>query len=223
MIPYGRGLKALTMPVDYRGFLTGASGSGKSTLARTLLLPHRSLVIIDPKDDFHPIQPYSNFRSPAQFLDGWRDSIERYGRIARYVPEPEFDEVEAYDELFKAIFFWSRTHRGGVLTYCDEVTSVAPSALKYGRYFRALYLQGRALGAGMLAGSQRPSVIPSFVVSEALKLWMFYLHTPADLKKMEAIMGTEVRTRLPRYHFWYKDVLADARARAYVLEEAKAA
>lgn len=221
VVPYSPRLTPLVMPSDSRGLLVGASGSGKSYLARYLLKPHRSPVIIDPKGDFEPFQDAVIFRSPESFLEKWERTPEDHAIL--YRPDPEFDDVDDYDKVFKAVFFAAKEGRRRALTYVDEVTLVAPGALRYGRYFRALYNQGRGLGAGMLAVTQRPSSVPGFIISEAIRVWMFRLNLQDDVKRMVQIMGPEVTKRLPEHGFWYRDVVKDSRAYPYLLEQRRAA
>ncbi len=131
-----------------------------------------------------------------------------------YRPTPENSEPETYDKLFKWVY--ERRH---TFVYIDELTAVTRSALSYPQWLRAIYVQGRSMGIGILAATQRPTLIPLFCLSEAQKFWSFYLLLHADRKRMAEWMGPRAEEE-PRemYGFYYKDTLTREPTREYVLK-----
>ncbi len=190
-----------------RGLLTGQTGSGKSTLARYLILPQPHLLIVDPKREYKIDRPHKIY-----------DNLEKLSRSRDdciiYRPKPEEMEPERYDRLFKWIF-----ERRNTFVYIDELTAVTKSALSYPMWLRAIYVQGRSLGIGILAATQRPTMIPLFCLSEAQSFWSFYLLLQADRRRMAEWMGEIVEGEpSQKYGFYYKNTSSRDKTREYVLK-----
>lgn len=201
----------LEMGGRQRGLLTGQTGSGKSTLAKYLILPQPNLLIIDPKSEFALPERDCRIVTELDKLSGRRDDC------IIYRPKPEDNEPERYDRLFKWVY-----ERRNTFVYIDELTAVTRSPLSYPMWLRAIYVQGRSLGIGILAATQRPTMIPLFAMSEAQKFWSFYLLLSGDRKRMAEWMGDAVeREPTERYGFYYKDTLTRGETKEYVLKLGK--
>lgn len=172
----------LTIHSWQRVALAGKTGSGKTYAARYLLRPIRRLIVIDPKmqligEKQWRLEPPSNdaFKALRQ---------SEYARIAIWQP-PALDGegFPVWDSIFE--YAWSI---GDVVIYIDEMYSVA----KNGRMtypLRRLYTQGRALGIGVWASTQRPSFVPMEMFSESEWSFVFTLRIETDRKKVAASLG----------------------------------
>lgn len=200
-------MDALTIGSRQRGILTGQTGSGKSTLAKYLIRDRRNLLVIDPKHEFDPGRPHKIVKTLHGLSRSREDCIV-------YRPEPEDNDPDRYDILFRWVY-----ERRNTFVYIDELTAVTKSALSYPMWLRAIYVQGRSMGIGILAATQRPTLIPLFCLSEAQKFWSFYLLLQNDRRRMAEWMGEIVETEpQERYGFYYKNTLTRERTREYVLK-----
>jgi energy-coupling factor transporter ATP-binding protein EcfA2 len=190
-----------------RGLLTGQTGSGKSTLAKYLIRAIPNLLIIDPKHEFDPGREH-RIVTDLDKLSGRRDDC------LLYRPSAIEMEPESYDRLFAWVY-----KRRSTFVYIDELTAVTRSPLSYPIWLRALYVQGRSLGIGILAATQRPTMIPLYCMSEAKKFWSFYLLLAADRRRMAEWMGDIVEEPPgENYGFYYKNTGARNPTREYVLK-----
>lgn len=83
-------------------------------------------------------------------------------------------------------------------------------ALEQSLAFQTVLTQGRSLQIPMIVCSQRPKKIPIAAFSEA-NFFMIYNLTHPDDKKLAAnyVGQTKPLKRLPRYHFYWYDVVED--------------
>jgi DNA helicase HerA-like ATPase len=162
----------------------GKTGSGKTFAARFLLRSTqiRRLIVIDPKmalvgDKSWRLEPPSRQAEKAL----------RDGEFARIVywqaPEIDNDGFPIWDKIFE--FAWDV---GDIVIYIDEMYSVAKNGrLSYP--LRRLYTQGRALGIGVWAATQRPSFVPMEMFSESEWSLIFTLRMEDDRKKVARSLG----------------------------------
>ena len=187
----------LTLPAGEHLFLCGVTGCGKTTLVRYLLSRLRisdantSIIIVDPKFEWTGIKPD---RTIKKLRDLSRVKPDR-DRTLLVQLGPEESEQEHYDQLAKWIFERGRKAKGSrQRVYFDELNLVmqgsAPTPRM--RYLLALYRQGRALGIGVMAGSQRPSGVPRVAQSESRQRYKFRLSMRDDQARMAEYMGPAV-------------------------------
>jgi hypothetical protein len=186
---------AITFPDDTQRLgIFGATGSGK-TQAALWHLSHRNFEIM-------PWVVY-NTKSDSS-IDGIPYSreigidevpVEPGVFIVRPLPHQQ-PELEAH--------LWAIWERGGTGVYVDEGYAMGSQ----NQAFRALLTQGRSRRIPMIVLSQRPVWLDRFVFSESEFLQSFRLQHRKDRVAMEESIPAKL-DRLPMYHSWYYDALAD--------------
>lgn len=175
----------LTIHSYQRVSFAGKTGSGKTFAAHYLLRPIRRLIVIDPKmmlvsDPSWRLEPPSR-----EALKALRDG--EYARIGYWQPPAiDNDGFPIWDSIFDLAM-----DIGDVVVYIDEMYSVA----KNGRMsypMRRAYTQGRALGVGVWAATQRPAFVPTEMMSEAEWNLVFMLKTLKDRKRVAGDIGFDV-------------------------------
>ena len=198
----------VSLPRNQRGLLVGQTGSGKSTLAKVIIEDKQPLLIIDPKREFEPFQGFDVIAEKPRDLSGVKFTT------LVYRPTPEYSEPDDYEDVFKWVYY-----TGDMFVYIDELTAVTGGPLSYPKWLRALYVQGRSLNIGTLAATQRPSMIPTFTLSESRKFWKFFLLMRKDNERMAEFMGEEVlEPHRGAHSFYYKDIMSSGRAKEYELQ-----
>lgn len=172
----------LTIHSWQRVAFAGKTGSGKTYAANYLLKPIRRLIVIDPKmqlvaDRKWRLEPPTN--------DAWR--ALRKGEYARIgISQPPAIDNEGFpiwDSIFELA--WEVQD---IVIYIDEMYSVAKNGrLSYP--LRRLYTQGRTMGIGVWASTQRPSWVPMEMFSESEWSFTFTLRIIDDRKKVARSLG----------------------------------
>lgn len=77
---------------------------------------------------------------------------------------------------------------------------------RFNKAYQTLLTQGRSKHIPIITLSQQPTWISPFILSESEFIQSFFLHKPADIKRMSEFMhGARVDT-LEKYHSFYYDV-----------------
>jgi AAA+ superfamily predicted ATPase len=177
-------------PTD-RAFFVGQTGSGKTTLARELLKQRRYVVVLDGKglinwDECKLIRNFKQLGSEKADRIIWRPSHDELR-----------DEV-AIDRFFEWVYL-----RGNTTCYVDEVMTVAGTQT-LPPFYHGCITRGREHGVEMWSGTQRPTLIPQVIMSEAEHVFMFKLKMEQDRDKMAATTGIDPDAlRLPKHQFYY--------------------
>ena len=172
----------LTIHSWQRVSFAGKTGSGKTYAANYLLKPIRRLIVIDPK-----MQLVSDrkWRLEPPTKDAWRALRKgEYARIGIANP-PAIDQegFPIWDSIFELA--WEVQD---IVIYIDEMYSVAKNGrLSYP--LRRLYTQGRSMGIGVWAATQRPSWVPNEMFSESEWSFTFTLRIADDRKKVARSLG----------------------------------
>lgn len=167
-----------------RVYLAGMTGSGKTTLARVMLAQVTRLVVIDTKFNLDP--------------DEWNAEIVRdvprlpAGAAGRFIVRHDDPESLGPGLLRLRDYY----------LYVDEIFSVFPSALKASKEWRSIWTAGREFNIGVWAGSQRPTMIPNVIKTEANHYFIFRLQLPEDRATMRGIIGVDI-PRLRGHEFIY--------------------
>lgn len=164
-------IKDLRLRIGERGAIIGRTGTGKSVLAQSLIPGEGRLAIIDPK---------RMFNYPVDIFHSYKDILKRKPKRFMYRPnEQEFDNIEAYDSVYKYIF-----DCGKFFVYTDEIVSVIDNSTPP-RYLRLLYQLGREKRISILSTFQRPKSVPLFLMSESNKFYPFRLTLTDDIKRVK--------------------------------------
>jgi len=241
-------VEVLTPTQDGRTMVLGRTGSGKSTLQDNLLLrylalyPTARVLIIDSKPRFKA--EYSTSGNTAErhykkwsrgnFLQGsYRlenkgdikpqlDTIWRMrGRVAIAQTRPGDLADLAWLEGVARVFYGSYSDKTPRLIMIDELADFF-EVRRSGGIFHQAARSGRELGIGMLAGSQRPSYIPTVVMTESDRLYLFNLDYSEDMKKVHQ-MGVPKDVAAPSvdhsFFYWNKFTkFSGASGKYYILD-----
>lgn len=172
----------LTIHSWQRVAFAGKTGSGKTYAANYLLKPIRRLIVIDPKMQ---LVSDKKWRLEPPTKDAWR--ALRKGEYARIgISQPPAIDNEGFpiwDSIFELA--WEVQD---IVIYIDEMYSVAKNGrLSYP--LRRLYTQGRTMGIGVWASTQRPSWVPMEMFSESEWSFTFTLRIIDDRKKVARSLG----------------------------------
>ena len=178
-----------------RCFLTGQTGSGKTTLARVIVQQYPFSVVHDYK---------GNIKWPGFVRCESLKELQEKGADVKnprliYAPNhQELDDEEKIDEFFRWIYL-----RRNTAVYVDEVYSIC-KRIKAPHFFQACITRGRELGITTICSSQRPSMLPMFVLSESEHYYVFRLQLPKDRKRIEEIIGIpEDKILMEKHKFYY--------------------
>jgi len=111
----------------------------------------------------------------------------------KLILKPTLENLENFDlfnDFFKTAFL-----AGNLTVYVDEAYAVT-NRQTIPFYYKACLTRGRAKGIETWTSSQRPSSIPSFILSESENVYSFRLRYPADIERMEKM--TELNRNLIR-------------------------
>lgn len=179
----------------HRHIVVGRTGTGKSVLAVWLLSQRNwdeiPWIIIDYKGD------KLIARIPAREIG--------FGTIPSepglYVIRPLPDQREEMDAFMMQV--WERQNVG---LFIDEAYMIG----QHSAGFRTVLTQGRSLEIPVIALSQRPVKVDTFMLSEADFIQTFHLNGFRDRRTMEEyIPGVDMDAQLPEHTSWYYDVGKD--------------
>lgn len=169
---------------NQRVAFAGKTNSGKTFMARHLLHSFPRLIAIDPKNVLW---------KPGWRTDYWSDkgvSELKKGNPARIrisvPPTLDANDNPVWDDIFRVA--WDI---GDVTVYIDEMYSVCING-RLSWPLRRLYTQGREMGIGVWACTQRPSFVPLEMFSEAEWSFLFMLRMEEDRKRVARAIGDDV-------------------------------
>lgn len=186
-----------------RAFFVGQTGSGKTTLALKLCMERRYVAALDPKRllDWEGAG-FKIFRSFPEYCSA---SVKK---VPKRIYRPSIEELND-GEVIAQFYEWVyRT--GGWTVYTDEVALVAEGQT-IPMYMRACLQQGREHGIESWNATQRPTNIPSVIMSESEHVYTFRLKMEGDRDKVSKmcqinpdLMATLPDGRsLPKHVFYY--------------------
>lgn len=181
------------LPTDgNRCTILGMTGSGK-TIAGLWQLSRRSYetkpwIILDFKRDSTIAQ------IPRLEEIGLTDRVPT--KPGLYVIRPMLgDNTDDEVENFLRNVWWAE-HTG---LYFDEGYMIR----QHSHALKAILTQGRSKRIPVISLSQRPVELSRFLLSESEFLQMFFLHTPADIKRMRDWMPWDGSTPERFHSYWY--------------------
>lgn len=153
----------------------GATGSGKTFLASKMLEHYDRYFLIDTQDSLD--LEGKIIREPER-LSWW---IRIYDRI-RYVPKPEYLDGAYFNYVFKQLLESSTKKRKRPrVIYIDEIYHIGYGA-GFPVWLPKSITTARQRGLSFWITAQRPRNIPVPVLSEASKIYVFYLNKEDDIK-----------------------------------------
>lgn len=184
---------------DERVCVIGATGSGK-TWASCWILAHHSIdkrpwLLIDSKQEtmFRSLNRMGVIQARLKLSAAAPTQPGLY-----HVPVREHYDDEALDE-----FLWRVHARGRTGIFIDEAHSVAPPGRR-GSALRAILTQGRAKLIPVIAQSQQPTNIDTYVKSEAQHIILFHLVDRDQRLDMRRYMTADPDADLPNHWaYWY--------------------
>jgi len=190
--------------ITHRTGIFGRTGSGKTRLGTFLLS-------LSPFDQM----PYIVIDYKLEQLFSQIDRIKEIGLTDKlpkqpglYIIRPRADDDDTVEAWLRSVY--DREETG---LYVDEGYGIN----RFSHAMRDILTQGRSKHLPVIWLSQRPALIPPFVVSEADFLAVFRLKLPQDVQKVMEVTGrdeTEKSQSLPEYHSMWFDVAQD---RGYVM------
>lgn len=209
-------MKVVTDIVDVketeRAVFVGRTGSGKTLLAKSLLVTYPHVLAIDEKAEFR--LPRDIIVNRLDDLPAVLDEMKhRPYEPVIYQPEPEFWNIDSYNEVFRLVYL--RRH---MTVYVDEIYAVM-KGLIFPHWYQAVLTRGRSLEIRTISCTQRPSRIPISVLSESEHYAVFQLQLEDDRAKMAGLIGKEALREIPKHSFWYYNVGQDGPAQPYIMEE----
>lgn len=189
-----------TLPAkNSRSAFIGMTGSGKTTLARSILRFYPFVVVYDVKGQMKP-KDWPGFVFVKDLAKLLKADPEKEPKL---VYQPNIDEIpdernwDYAEKFFKWIY-----NRKNTCIYIDEVYGCT-AAHYIPFYFKAILTRGRERGITCMMATQRPSMIPQFILSESENYFVFKLQMPQDKKKMSEIKGfpVDVLDSLKKFEF----------------------
>lgn len=183
-----------------RAFFVGQTGSGKSTLARELLKQRQYVVVLDGKglinwSEMKLVRSFSRLVGEAAPKMIWRPTHD------------ELRDEEAIDKFFEWIYL-----RGNTTCYVDEAQTVTAGQL-LPTFYHGCITRGREHKVEVWSGTQRPTLIPQVIMSEAEHMYVFKLKLEQDRDKMASMTGidSEQLKAIPKHQFFYAPQDGDVR------------
>ena len=190
-------------------FVCGKTGSGKSFLteiytARMYFQNNITCIKLDTKNETakklknnEPLWdciPHKNISLCNTFKE------VQFAKTKYIIYVPSFEEM--FDDTLNDFFFLVY-NRENVMIWIDELMEFT-TASKYPLGLHSVMTRGRFKNVFIWACTQRPSCIPTIVMSNCEHFFIFKLPLPDDRKKMVKSTGCiEIEKPIPVYDFWY--------------------
>jgi len=169
-------MAAITLPaLGEHIIFCGTTGSGKSYLAQEMLAHYERVFVFDTQDSL-AIPGAVKIIDPVHITR----KLRAFAKI-RYVPKLEFRTKGDFNYILKVLMTNPHAHKR--IIYIDEIYH-----LGFGPSFPDWLSRGistaRHKGISVWTASQRPANIPLAVMTEARRIYLFYLSYAEDVKKI---------------------------------------
>lgn len=187
----------MIIKADEHCFIAGSTGSGKTYFAKAYLRDTENQVfVLDTKGLFE----WNVDKKELIIIKSLSDIFEASNQYQKIIYRPKFEELT--DELYNQFFKFCYQYKNCIVVV-DEAMQVCPSPYKIPEYYKGILTRGRELNVSVWSLTQRPSMIPIVIYSEATHYFIFQLVYP-DKKKLSDFTGyDEFEENLKKYHFWY--------------------
>lgn len=178
--------KLLELPEYGRHIVAaGSTGSGKSFLMGAMLKKYENFFAIDTQDSLH--LPKSRV---IKDLERLKMELFLFKKI-HYTPKPELLEREYFDYLFKTVLDSSTKKKPRPrIIYIDEIYHVGYGT-SFPRWLPKSITTARQRKLSFWIATQRPKQIPVPVLSEASKIYVFYLSKLDDAKYLSTFARSD--------------------------------
>jgi len=154
----------------------GSTGSGKSVLAQEMLRYYDRKFVIDTQDSLDV--KGSRIRSP----DLLSLRLKIHDNI-HYVPRPEYLNRDTWNEVLKTLLMSSeKRHPKKRIVYIDEIFHLGFGHAAFPDWLSKSVTTARQRKIGYWISTQRPRMIPGEILTEAAKIYVFYLSKADDIK-----------------------------------------
>ena len=168
-------------PPDYGKHIIflGSTGSGKSFLAKRLLRYYEKYFVFDMQENFDiKDNAVRYYKKPSDVIN----AIKRYVHKIVYQPNMEYHEIDINNYIIKTIVESSKPKKiKERILYIDEIYH-----LGYQNSFPSYLARGFALARqkkiSLWVATQRPKNIPTNVLTEASRIYIFSLSKLDDIK-----------------------------------------
>lgn len=177
----------------------GARGQGKSTLAKSLIKPHKRIVVFDPMGEYARLPLYIRCETltevAAALKKRWRGGF----KIA-YIPKPPYEQ-NMHDLALLLMHvqkpYYNNMDDRQILLVAEEMNLSFPNR----RLPPALYgqdmltLQGRHYGINIMGITQRPAEVNKTYRGNCEDTYVFFLSEPDDIVEAARKFGAGVAER----------------------------
>ncbi len=162
----------------------GATGSGKSVLACKMLEQYERYLAIDTQDSLDIKGKV--IKNPASL----KLQYKLQDRI-KYTPQPDFISSGYFNRIFKEVLGSStKRHPNPRIIYIDEIFHIG-FGQSFPSWLPKSIATARQRQLSFWISTQRPRCIPMPVLSEASKIYVFYLNKEDDVKYVSSFARTD--------------------------------
>jgi len=165
--------------------LLGSTGSGKSVLAQKIVECFEGKFVIDTQDSL-------NFNDTKVIKEPERiEWLLKHHKAIQYIPKTEYRNKTSWNYVFQKINE-SSSKRKPVprIVYIDEIRHIGYGN-SYPSWLSANLVTARQKKISFLVAAQRPKNLPPEILTEASKLYVFYLSRAEDIKFVSEFSRTD--------------------------------
>jgi hypothetical protein len=200
---------------DERIVVTGGTGTGKTTFVRKFLYPRippeHTVIVVDPKRDAIWCDLEDTSWSGKLFTDikpGERSAF----RFSSQITQQEETRGLAHNKRFDA-FVGYCFQRGNVLLIMDESATMFNGPYSMTPGMSRVIREGRQRGIGIWWLTQRPSNIPTIILTESQCAAVFNLQYKGDRIKVSQAFGDQLEEKpdqmsdqdIPHKFWWVRN------------------